>query len=223
MRDNAAKVGMAVSEKRMDPEDQWSTNAGYLTDEEAVTWKTISSDSSGSSSLTSPLAELDTATSSPTGSHRGLIDDSPPHPEPAGNPSPSNSASTNDPPPQSPQPTPDNPPPSSPQPAPDNSHPPPSNLGPSTGPHQPTNDDSPPGTEPQHPGVPESEDFLSKLMKGKFKRHISSYSPGNVFQRVLEVARYRWPWRVSLHLLSLFCQRSNRLINKHSNLSLLNC
>ena len=73
------RLGWAVSEKRKDPGDQSSTNAGYLTDDE-VTSKTSSSDSSGSSSLTSPLAELDTATSNPTGSHPGLIDDSPPHP-----------------------------------------------------------------------------------------------------------------------------------------------
>jgi hypothetical protein len=37
--------------------------------------------------------------------------------------------------------------------------------------------------EPQHPGAPESENFLSKLMKGKFKRRISGYG---VVQRVLQ-------------------------------------
>jgi hypothetical protein len=124
---DTAKVRMAVSEKRMDPVDQSSTNAGYLTDESVVTWNTISSDSTASS-------ESDTATSRQslsTGSHPGQ----------AGNPSPSHSVSTDDPPqspqpapdlppPSSPEPSTDNSPPSSPQPAPDSSHPPPSNPGP---------------------------------------------------------------------------------------------
>ncbi|KAF8490849.1 hypothetical protein F5888DRAFT_1892444 [Russula emetica] len=166
---DTAKVRMAVSEKRMDPEDQSSTNAGYLTNEE-VSWSTASSYSTGSS-------ELDTATSRRPLSNLGQ----------AGSPSPSHSVSTDDPPPQSPQPAPDLPPPSSPQPAPDSSppsspkpapdssHPPPSNPGPSTGPQQPTDDHSPPSMEPQHPEAPESENILSKLMKGKFKRRISGY------------------------------------------------
>jgi hypothetical protein len=50
---DVAKVGMAASEKRMDPGDQSLTNAGYLTDDST----TINLDSTVSSSLTS--AELD--------------------------------------------------------------------------------------------------------------------------------------------------------------------
>lgn len=187
---DAAEAGMAVSKKRMDPGDESSTNAAYLTDEEVVTWDTISSDSTantGSSSQTSQ--ESDTATSGPpaTGSHPGSTDASPSHPGPPGNPSPWHSVSADNFSPQSPPPAPD-PPPSNPQPAPDNSHPPPASPGPSTGPHQLADGHSPPSTESQHPGVPESEKFFSELMKGKFRRRISGYGPGNVVQRELQGA-----------------------------------
>lgn len=182
---------MAVSEKRMDPGDQLSTNTGYLTDGSEIEWNTISSDSKAPTE-----SELeDTAISRQPFSTAGSPDDSPSHPGQAGNPSSSHSVSTDNPPAQSPQPAPDPPPPSSPQPskdnsppsspqpAPDNSHPPPSNPGPSnpgpsTGPHRLTDDHSPPSMEPQHPGTPMLENFfneLSEIMKGKFKRSFSGY------------------------------------------------
>jgi len=135
----------------MDPGDQWSTNAKTITD-------SALSNSVALESSSSTPKELDTQASSSkqplsTGSHPGS----------AGNPSPLHLLSTDDVPPQSPQPAPDHPPPSSPQPAPDNSHPPPSKPGPSTGPHQPTDGHSLPST----PGLPPDfelppwvEDFL---------------------------------------------------------------
>jgi hypothetical protein len=74
-----AKVGMATSEKRMDPGpgDQSSTNVAYLTDESVIEWNTISPESTASSSTTP--SELNTATSRqplPTGPHPESIDDS---------------------------------------------------------------------------------------------------------------------------------------------------
>ena len=188
---DVAKVGMAVPEKRMNPGDQASTNAGYLTDESVWTWRTISSDTASSSSSS---GELDTAASgaSSTGSNRASSTGS--NTGPASNPSPPHSVSTDDSPPQSPQPAPDHPPPQSPQPALDHpppqsphpapdhpppqsphpapDHPPPSNQGPSTGPHQLTGDHSLPSSELQHLGA-EFENFFGKFMKGKFKRRIN--------------------------------------------------
>ncbi|KAI0280954.1 hypothetical protein BGY98DRAFT_932380 [Russula aff. rugulosa BPL654] len=78
-----AKVGMATSEKRMDPGpgDQSSTNVAYLTDESVIEWNTISPESTASSSTTP--SELNTATSRqplPTGPHPESIDDSPSRP-----------------------------------------------------------------------------------------------------------------------------------------------
>ncbi|KAN0116317.1 hypothetical protein V8E52_005936 [Russula decolorans] len=188
---DAAKVGTAASEKRMDPGDQSSTNVGYLTDVSATEWNTISSDSAGSK-----FSELDdTATSRPTlptGSpHPGSPDDSPPPPgPPAGNPPPSHSVPTDDPPPSQPGPagdpppshsvSKDDPPPSQPGPA---GNPPPSH------PVSPTDDHSPPSAEPKQPGASEFEDFLDKLVKGRFKRRISGSGPGNVVEAV---ARYCW-------------------------------
>jgi hypothetical protein len=192
---DVAKVWMAASEKRMDPGDRSSTNAGYLTDESVIEWNTISSDSTASGSE----SDSDTATSRPPsspGSHPGSTDDSPSHP-PADNPSPS--------PPSHPGPA-GNPPPSPPSPpGPPVGNPPPLPPGPAGNPppsHSvPTMDvHSPPSAEPQHPGAPEFENFFGKLMKGKFKRRISGYGPVNVVQRVLQdVARYRWSSRVRLY------------------------
>ncbi|KAF8503291.1 hypothetical protein F5888DRAFT_1631307 [Russula emetica] len=137
---DVAKVGMTASEKRMDPGDQFSTNAEYLTDVSTI----LNSDSTTSSTSTSE--ELDTATSRQplsTGSHPG----------PAGNPSPPHSASsysvsTDDGPPShsvSTGYTPQSPPP----------------LSVST-----TDDQSSPSMEPQlHPEAPESENIFGKLMK----------------------------------------------------------
>jgi hypothetical protein len=191
-----AKVWMAASEKRMDPGDQLSTNAGYLTDESVIEWNTISSDSTTASS-----PELDTATSRPpssTGPHPWSADDSlSPSPSYHYSPpsdlvamddlSPSYSVSTDYSPPSywvstdSPPPLHSvstvDPPPSPPGPAGD---PPPSHSVSTTDGH------SPPSAEPQHSGAPESENFLDKLMKGKFKRRISGHDPGNVVQRELQ-------------------------------------
>src|SRR6266852_2036509 len=86
----AAKVGMAVSEKRMDPGDQLSTNTGYLTDGSEIEWNTISSDSKAPTE-----SELeDTAISRQPFSTAGSPDDLPSHPGQAGNPSSSHSVST---------------------------------------------------------------------------------------------------------------------------------
>jgi hypothetical protein len=213
---DGAKVRMAVSEKRMEPGDEWSTNAAYLTDEEEVTWNTISSDSTASSSFTS-----DTATSGPPsiGSPPRPTDDPPSHSGLTGNPSLWPSVSTNQP-PQSPRPAPDNSPPSSPQPESDNSHPTPSNPGTSTGSHQLADDHSPPNMESQHPGVPESEKFFSELMKGKIRRRTSGHGPGNVVQGELQGTVGPSAYVSSP---SLFCQRSKHPSNKHSDLPLLNC
>lgn len=137
------------------PRDQFSTNAGYLTEESVIEWNTISSDSttSGSSS------EVDTAASrqtSSTGLPPGPAGNPPPsQPGPAGNPLPSQSGPASNPPPSQPGPA-GNPPPS---------HPPPS-------------------AEAQHL---ESGNFFDKFMKGKFKRHISGYGAENVVEGV---ARY---------------------------------
>ena len=182
-----AKVGMAVSEKRMmdpdtdsDPGDQWSTNVNQPADESAGSWKTANSDITASGSLAS--SEFDTATSRlSTGSHPELMNDPPQNPQPAPDhpppSSPESPSSTLYTPPSSPQPSTGN---LNPHLAPDDSHPPPSNPAPSTGAHQPTDDHPPPNMESQHPGISKFGNFLNKLAKGKFWRRISVYGDENV-------------------------------------------
>jgi len=106
---------------------------------------TTNLDSTASSSLTS--AELDTATS-----RQPLSTGS--HPGPASNPSPSHSVSTDTTLPSYSVST---------------------DYTPSLHSVSTTDDHSPPSTEPQNPGAPESENSFGKLMKGKFKRRISMY------------------------------------------------
>jgi hypothetical protein len=197
---DVAKIRMASLEKRMDPDDQSSTNVGYLT-HGPTSWD--------STALSSPTpAESDTATSRQppsTGFQPGSTDNPPPHPGQADNRSPwhslpSSSVSTDDllplhslssyslstddllplrsvstgysPPLHSVPP--DDPPPSHSVPPPDD--PPPSHSVP------PPDGHSPPGVS-QRPGAPEFENFLGKFMKGRFKRRISGYGPGDVVQR----------------------------------------
>ena len=206
MRVNAvevAKVGMATSEKRMDPGpgDQSSTNVAYLTDESVIEWNTISPESTASSSTTP--SELNTATSRqplPTGPHPESIDDAPSRPGSTED-SPSHSGTTY----YSLPGSPDDPPshsgsiyysPSRPG-STDNSpsHPGSIYYSLSTGPTPPsqsvsmTGDHSPPSTEPQHPVAPKSENFFVKLIKGKFMRRISGCGPGECGPE--GVARYR--------------------------------
>ena len=172
------KVGMTASEKRMDPEDQWSTNAGSLADEST---RTISSDSTASSAPTPP--EPDTATSRQplsTGSHPGSSDNSPSDPGQAdaaptddtlqsysvstGDLAPVHSASTGYSPP---------------------SHLVSTDYSPPSHSVLTTDNYSPPSTS-QNPGSPKSEKVLGKLMKGKFERRISGHGPGNVARRELQ-------------------------------------
>ena len=197
------------SDTDSDPGDQWSTNVEQPADESAASWRTansrFSSDRTASGSEAS--SEFDTATSRlSTGSHPGSIDDppenpqpAPDHPPPLGPESPPSTFYT---PPSSPQPSIDN---SNPQLAPDDSHPPPSNPAPSTGPHQPTDNHPPPDMEPQHPGTSVFGSFLNKLMKGKFKRHISVYGYENLAQRELQgtVGPGSYVFTPSLPLLSM--------------------
>jgi hypothetical protein len=122
-----------------------------------------------------PLLPLGLPVGNPPLSPPGLpVGNPPPSPLglPVGNPPPLHSVSMDDHPPLPSRPA---------------GNPPPSHSVPTMDAH------SPPSAEPQHPGTPEFENFIDKLMKGKFKHRISGYGPGNVVQRVLQdVARYRW-------------------------------
>jgi hypothetical protein len=48
----------------------------------------------------------------------------------------------------------------------------------------PTTDDHSPPSMSKRPGAPKFENFFGKLMRGRFKRRISGYGPGDVVQRV---------------------------------------
>jgi hypothetical protein len=106
-----------------------------------------------------------------------VLTDDPPSPQsvPTNDPPPPQSVPTNDPPPPQSVSTNDPPPPQS---VPTDDPPPSQSVS-------ATNDQSPPSAEPHHPVAPES-DFFGKFMKGRFKRRISGYGPGDMVQTELQ-------------------------------------
>jgi hypothetical protein len=201
---DVAKVGMVTSEKRMDPGGQSSTASSSSTSSDSDTATSRQPLSTGShpgpAGNPSPSYSVSTDYSPP--SHWVSTDNpSPSYSVSTDDVSPSYSVSTDYAPPSTDYSPPsrwvstDNPSPSY---SVSTDYSPPSYLVSTDGlspsysgstdyspPSQSvstTDDRSPPSTEPQHPGAPES-DFFDKLMKGKFKRRISGHGPGNVVQR----------------------------------------
>jgi hypothetical protein len=93
-------------------------------------------------------------------------------------------------------------------------HTPPQSPAPSTGPQQSTDGLTP---EPPSPAEPESETFLSKLLKGKIKRRTFGSRTVNAAQRELQDALDS---RAYVPLSSLSCQPSYISSHKHSDFDL---